>query len=121
LRLNLSTDVRYNCLPSLHVAQCFLAAFTCGIEHRGVGAFAAVWASRVADSTLLTKQHYVLDVAGGVLLAAVAYWIFLRTYPRGAIPERERRYAPLLAAAAGGVYGLILGLFAVLYAAGIDP
>ena len=121
LRLILSTDVQYNCLPSLHVAQCFLAAFTCGIVHRGVGAVAAVWASLVAVSTLLTKQHYVLDVAGGVLLAAVAYWIFLRTYPRGAIPERERRYAPLLAAAAGGVYGLILGLFAVLYAAGIDP
>jgi len=121
LRLILSTDIRYNCLPSLHVAQCFLAAFTCGIVHRGVGAAAVVWASLVAISTLLTKQHYVLDVIGGVFLAAAAYAIFLRSFPRHAIPERERRYAPALAAGAAAVYGVILVVFGGLYAAAIDP
>jgi membrane-associated phospholipid phosphatase len=105
----------------LHVAQCFLAALTCRIVHRGVGAFALVWASLVAISTLLTKQHYVLDVIGGVALAAAAYAIFLRGYGRAAIPERERRYAPVLAAAAAAVYGTIVLMFGVLYAAGIDP
>ena len=121
MRLILSTDVQYNCLPSLHVAQCFLAAFTCSLVHRGVGAVAVAWASLVAVSTLLTKQHYVLDVVGGVVLAALAYAIFLRSFPRSAIPERERRYAPVLALGAAAFYGVILLLFAALYAAGIDP
>jgi len=121
LRVIYSIDARYNCLPSLHVAQCFLAAFSCSVVHRGVGIVAIVWASFVALSTLYTKQHYVLDVITGILLACVAYAIFLRKYPREAIPERERRYAPLMAAGAVGVYGVILLTFWILYALGIEP
>jgi len=121
LRVIYSSDARYNCLPSLHVAQCFLAAFSCGRVHRGVGAAAIVWASLVAVSTLFTKQHYVLDVVTGVLLAYIAYAIFVRSYPREAIPERERRYAPVMAAGAVCVYGVIALIFWILYAAGIEP
>ena len=113
-----AADVRYNCLPSLHVAQCFLAAFAAYRVHRGVGAVAALWASLVATSTLFTKQHYVLDVAGGIALASIAYVIFLRTYPRGATPERERRLAPALAACAFGAYGSIVAILWLAYAIG---
>ena len=116
-----SSDVKYNCLPSLHVAQCFLAAFTCSRVHRGVGAAAAVWASLVALSTLYTKQHYVLDVVTGIVLAGLAYAIFLASYPRESIPERERRYAPVMATGAALAYGVILVIFWTLYAAGIGP
>ena len=121
LRVIYSTDDRYNCLPSLHVAQCFLAAFSCGRVHRGVGIVATVWASLVALSTLYTKQHYVLDVVTGILLACVAYATFVRAYPREAIPENERRYAPVMAAGAAGVYGVILLVFWTLYALGVEP
>src|SRR5688572_14904491 len=64
LRVIYSSDVRYNCLPSLHVAQCFLAALVCHRVHRGVGLVAGAWAFAVGVSTLYTKQHYVLDVIG---------------------------------------------------------
>lgn len=121
LRVIYSTDARYNCLPSLHVAQCFLAALSCGRVHRGVGAAGVVWASLVALSTLFTKQHYVLDVVTGIMLAGIAYAIFVRSYPREAIPERERRYAPVMAMGAAGVYGVILLIFWSLYALGIEP
>jgi membrane-associated phospholipid phosphatase len=121
LRVIYSTDDRYNCLPSLHVAQCFLAAFSCGRVHRGVGRVATVWASLVALSTLYTKQHYVLDVVTGILLACVAYAVFVRGYPRDAIPERERHYAPVMAAGAAGVYAVILLVFWLLYAFGVEP
>lgn len=121
LRVIYASDVRYNCLPSLHVAQCFLAALACSRVHRGVGAVAGVWASLVAVATLFTKQHYVLDVVTGVMLAYAAYAMFLRSYPREAIPERERRYAPVMAAGAVGVYAAIVAVFAVMYAAGIEP
>ena len=121
LRVIYSADARYNCLPSLHVAQCFLAAFSCGRVHRGVGAVATVWAALVALSTLYTKQHYVLDVVTGILLAGVAYLAFVRSYPREAIPERERHYAPVMAAGAAGVYGVILFTFWILYVMGVEP
>jgi membrane-associated phospholipid phosphatase len=121
LRVIYSSDVRYNCLPSLHVAQCLLAALTCGKVHRGVGLAAGAWASFVAISTLFTKQHYVLDVAGGVVLALAAYALFVRSYPREAIPERERRYAPVMALGAAGVYLVIACGFWIMYATGVEP
>lgn len=109
-----SSDVRYNCFPSLHVAQCFLAALACHRVHRGVGAIAGAWALLVGLSTLYTKQHYILDVLAGMLLAYVAYVIFLRSYPRENVPERERRLAPALALAAAATYALgVAGLWFV--------
>jgi membrane-associated phospholipid phosphatase len=116
LRAIYSSDVRYNCLPSLHVAQCFLAALTCYRVHRGVGAVAGVWAFLVGLSTLYTKQHYVLDVIAGMLLAYVAYVVFLRSYPREDVPERERRLAPALALGAAGIYALIVAGLWFVYA-----
>ncbi len=121
LRVIYTTDFRYNCLPSLHVAQCFLAAFACWRVHRGVGVAGVVWATLVSLSTLFTKQHYVLDAVTGIMLAYAAYLIFLRSYPRVAVPERERRYAPVMALGAVGAYGVILFVFFVLYATGAEP
>ena len=113
-----ASDVRYNCFPSLHVAQCFLAAFACHRVHRGVGIGAGVWAFLVGMSTVYTKQHYVLDVIGGMFLAYVAYVVFLRGYLREAVPEHERRLAPALALCALAAYGLIVGILWLAYVIG---
>ena len=121
MRLILATDTKYNCFPSLHVAQCFLAAFVCHRVHRGVGAIAFVWASLVAVSTLLTKQHYALDALAGVALACGAYAVFLRPFPRAAVPDRERAHAPALASLAVAAYLAIVACFWVLYEAGVEP
>lgn len=51
-----------------------------------------------------------------MVLAYVAYVAVLRTYPREAVPERERRLAPTLAVAAFGTYGLIVVVLWVIYA-----
>ena len=115
LRLIYDSDTPYNCFPSLHVAQCFLAASACWRVHRGVGMAAGFWAGLVALSTLFTKQHYVLDVAGGVVLAGIGYQAGLRGFPREAIPARERELAPLLAAAAVGVYALLVAALWVAF------
>lgn len=119
LRLIYSADHRYNCFPSLHVAQCFLAALACSRVHRGVGAVACVWALLVGVSTLYTKQHYVLDVIAGAAIGYVAYAVFLRRYPSEAVPEPERRLAPALALCAVGIYALFVGIFWVLYRMGV--
>lgn len=100
------SDVPYNCFPSLHVAQCYLAASCCHKVHRRTGLVAFVWATLVALSTLYTKQHYVADVFAGAALAFGISHLFLRGYPREATPTAERRLAPVLALGAFSIYGL---------------
>lgn len=121
LRFIYSADHRYNCFPSLHVAQCFLAALACHRVHRGVGGVACVWAFLVGVSTLYTKQHYVLDAVAGAVIGYVAYAVFLRSYPYEAVPEVERRLAPVLALGAVGLYALFVGALWFLYLVGVAP
>jgi len=115
LRFLYDADPPYNCFPSLHVAHSFVSALTCYRVHRGVGISAGICASLVGLSTLLTKQHYILDVLAGILLAWGAYAIFLRSYPRDDIPDLERRLAPVLALCIIGIVVLALAGFWVAY------
>jgi membrane-associated phospholipid phosphatase len=108
-------DAPRNCLPSLHVASPFVAALACWRVHRGVGLAAGLWASLIALSTVFTKQHYVVDVVAGIFLAGVAYAVFLRNCPRVAIPDLDRRAAPLLMLGLIGIYGLVVAGLWVAY------
>ncbi len=121
LRFLYSADPPYNCFPSLHVAHSFVSAMTCYRLHRGVGAVAALCASLIGLSTLYTKQHYILDVAAGTLLACVAYVVFLRGYPREKVPELDHRLAPVLAVGVIGFVGLAFVCFWVAYRRGVIP
>jgi membrane-associated phospholipid phosphatase len=73
LRFLYDADPPYNCFPSLHVAHSFVSALTCYRVHRRVGIAAMICASIVGLSTLFTKQHYILDVIAGILLAC--FWV----------------------------------------------
>ena len=115
LRLLYGMDPPYNCLPSLHVAHSFVSALACLRVHRVVGIVATFSASLVGLSTLFTKQHYVLDVLAGVLLAVVAYAIFLRPYPREQVPVPDRQVAPAFAWAILGCAGLGLAGYWIAY------
>jgi membrane-associated phospholipid phosphatase len=115
LRFLYNADPPYNCFPSLHVAHSFVSALACYRVHRTLGFAALSCASLVALSTLFTKQHYVADLIAGILLALVAYAVFLRGYHRANVPERDRRLAPVLALCVGGVAGLGLAGFWVAY------
>jgi membrane-associated phospholipid phosphatase len=94
LRLNYALDLRYNCFPSLHVAHSFVSALSAYRVHRGVGIAAVAWAALVGVSTVFTKQHYVVDAIAGALMGFLAYALFLRTFPRDRVPDRDRRRAP---------------------------
>jgi membrane-associated phospholipid phosphatase len=115
LRLVYSLDQPYNCFPSLHVAHSFVSAFACWRVHKGVGRMALLWASLVGLSTLFTKQHYVVDVIGGALIAGLAYVLFLRGFPRDAVPEDVRRLAPRHALWAVGTYAVTIVCFWLVY------
>jgi membrane-associated phospholipid phosphatase len=115
LRLLYEMDPPYNCLPSLHVAHSFVSALAVLRVHRVVGIVATVSASLVGLSTVFTKQHYVLDVLAGVLLAVVAYVIFLRPHPREQVPELDREVAPAFAWGILGCAGLGLVGYWIAY------
>jgi membrane-associated phospholipid phosphatase len=111
LRVLYDADPPYNCFPSLHVAHSFVSALACHRVHRGLGRIAVACAALVALSTLFTKQHYAADVVAGTLMGLAAHRVFLRGVPRDAIPEHDRRLAPVfallvLALAALGLAGI---------------
>lgn len=83
-------DAAGNACPSLHVATAVFSAFW--IEHllrhlRAPGPMRAgnvLWVLLIVYSTLAIKQHVVLDVAAGTLLAVVFAWPSLRWFPHSA-------------------------------------
>jgi membrane-associated phospholipid phosphatase len=119
LRFLYQADPPYNCFPSLHVAHSFVSALTCYRVHRGVGIAATLCASLVGVSTLFTKQHYLLDVIAGIVLACVAYLVFLRKYPGAEVPELDRLLAPVFAAGIAGILGLVVACFWLVYHNGV--
>ena len=121
LRIAYSGDAPYNCFPSLHVAQPFLAALTCNLVSRRLGLAALVWATLVAVSTLFTKQHYVADVIAGIFLAGAAYFAFLRRYPRAAVPQLDERVVTVVLLGFVAIHLLLVAGFWVAYVAGVKP
>jgi membrane-associated phospholipid phosphatase len=70
-----AVDTRYNAFPSLHVANPWMVALFSWRE-RGPGARSFLFifiASLISISTLFVKQHYALDVLGGMALAIVSF------------------------------------------------
>lgn len=115
LQILYDADPPYNCFPSIHVAHSFVSALACHRVHRPLGLVAMACASLVAIATLLTKQHYVADVIGGILLAVVANALWLRSYSRANIPELDRRLASVLALCLIGIVGLGVACFWMVY------
>lgn len=73
-----SVDPPYNAFPSLHVSQPLLAAmFAYHYDKKYWWMF--LWAALISVSTLFTKQHYILDVISGIVLAVFAYLLFVKT------------------------------------------
>jgi hypothetical protein len=66
-------DPMTNCFPSAHCSIAVYAAI--GMQHasRRLFAWGIMSATLVCISTVMTKQHYVADVAAGAVLAAIAY------------------------------------------------
>jgi membrane-associated phospholipid phosphatase len=115
LRFLYSADPPYNCFPSLHVAHSFVSAAACYRVHRGVGIAAGGCATLIGVSTLYTKQHYVLDVVTGMLLAFGACMVFLRKGPRQGISAIDREAAPTLAIGVAAVVCFAAACFWAAY------
>jgi membrane-associated phospholipid phosphatase len=70
------TDTPASCCPSLHVSSVYLSSFMFLSEQRKKFPFFFLWATAIGITTLTTKQHYLVDVITGFLMAVIIYWIF---------------------------------------------
>lgn len=79
-------DTSNNAFPSLHVALAAISGALLWQTKRRV--LAVMWPALISISTLTTRQHIVWDLAGGLLLAFVAWRLTSRLLPY------ERTHAP---------------------------
>ena len=76
-------DQPYNLFPSLHITLQTILANLYVRHTRGLVRLAvSVWFILIGCSTLLTYQHHVIDIVGGLLLAGYCFYFF---------PEAPRR------------------------------
>lgn len=78
-----SIDPGYNIFPSLHTANALMIA--AAFQHAGPRwsrPLLWLWALSICASTVLVKQHYILDVAAGAILAYVTARICFRGWRR---------------------------------------
>jgi membrane-associated phospholipid phosphatase len=71
-------DQPYNDFPSLHTSLSTVIAIHWWRLDRRIGIPAAIWTALIVMSTVLIKQHYLADVAGGLVLAGVTSWLVMR-------------------------------------------
>lgn len=67
-----------NCMPSMHCSMCFIIAFFAILGMPGNGVLYAgflILALLIVISTVLTKQHVIIDVVTGLLMAILAIGI----------------------------------------------
>lgn len=81
LHLFRGIDAPTNSFPSLHVAEVFLAARALKARGKAAYAFGGFWFVAISISTLTTKQHYIADILGGLILA-LAVEAFVAKYIR---------------------------------------
>lgn len=71
-------DLPYNCFPSLHISNGFICAFILQRYRPGLGRIFFPLAALIAVSVVLVKQHYIVDVIGGLVVAYGVYWYVWR-------------------------------------------
>ena len=74
LRWVYSIDKPFNAFPSLHTSLSTLLVLLWGRVGSRIQPIIALWAVFIIASTLLTKQHYMADVLGGIAVALVSYY-----------------------------------------------
>jgi membrane-associated phospholipid phosphatase len=90
LRAVYSSDKPFNAFPSLHTSLSTLLVLLWGRVGSRIQPIIALWAVFIIASTLLTKQHYIADVFGGIAVALVSYYgaVTLGSFAIGAANER---------------------------------
>ena len=83
VELTRAIDGANNTFPSGHVTFAWLLVFFIGItnfakKHNWVQFVYIVWACLISISTLVLKQHFIVDVFSGICLAILCYYLAKR-------------------------------------------
>lgn len=93
----ISFDLELHAFPSLHAAfavfhgACCHALFRQGVWRRGVQVCIWLWVAGIVVSTLLTRQHVILDVLAGILLGWGGYALCCRSRQAGVSGQPAER------------------------------
>jgi membrane-associated phospholipid phosphatase len=85
-----SVDKPFNAFPSLHTSISTLLALLWWRTGSRIRPIIALWAALIIASTLLTKQHYIADVPGGIAVALVSYYAAVKFGSFAASSTTER-------------------------------
>ena len=81
----------HNLFPSLHITLCLLVADIYARHSRGiVQVLLCTWFILIGISTLLTWQHHLVDLAGGLMLAGFAFYVFRESDSRRPVTPNVR-------------------------------
>ena len=83
VELTRQIDGSNNAFPSGHVTLSWLLTLLVGLtsfakKHKWTQYIYALWASLISVSTLVLKQHFMVDVLSGVILATLCYFLVKR-------------------------------------------
>ena len=73
-------DNPINCFPSLHVTLSWVIALFYRRHRKPERFLLMTWALLISISVLFVKQHFLLDVGFGYVVASFSYWIVTRFY-----------------------------------------
>ena len=85
-----AVDEPFNCCPSLHVGLALMGAFTISCVDDTFGKIAWVDALLVCLATLFIKQHYLIDIVVGFVVAYGSFWYWIGRH-RSALKGVEKR------------------------------
>ncbi|RLC31809.1 MAG: hypothetical protein DRH32_03710 [Deltaproteobacteria bacterium] len=85
-------DRPYNLFPSMHLGAAFFAAFYCMKRGKVLGWITMAMAITVGVSVVLLKQHYIMDVIAGFL---VAWFCFYFSWNRFAATVLRKNFRSL--------------------------
>lgn len=74
-------DTPNNCFPSMHVALTTISAWSLRKRAGWLACSYALWTIAVIVSTMTTKQHYFVDILGGLSVVAVVVMLEQKVVP----------------------------------------
>src|SRR2546423_854932 len=115
-------DAPHNLLPSLHAAFTLILLYIYFRHTRGFIRVATMtWFVLIALSPVLTYQHHVIDIVGGLVLACYCFYLFLDSMHASPVGANRRIGSYYAGGAAGGFFfgGGLLALGGLLFLAGV--
>ncbi len=116
--VNYTIDRPTTLFPSMHVSNAILSALSIFRWSKKIGYPALIFSIMICLSTLTVKQHFIVDVIAGFILALSAYWLFIVPYIRKAenlkkeeilLPEKLSLLVPLIGFVLTGIlYGVYI-------------